>query len=373
MDSVLIPSYPTLNIFFENYSIVCKKASLDYLSQIEKLLFGYTLEVGQTRSEVISEIGKVKVIHYIPLKRRTSSVPILIITPLLSKPYILDLHPGLSFIEYLVKYGLDVYLIDFGAPDENDRSLGFEDYIYSHISSAVESVLKESSSDSLSLLGYCLGGVFTLLYATLVDNNPAKNIVLVASPVDFSKLGLHYHFWRNVDADQLVNLFGNIPPELIIASFNLIAGIENPLRYLKKPMDLLKNITKREYVKKELLINRWLIESQPFPARAFKQFINEFFCRNALIKRNLRIGGKLAGLSEIRCPILILSHKADVVSPPDSAKVLLEFVSSQDKEFIKISGGNTGHIDIIIGDEGPKLTWPRIASWLKSRSNLNKR
>jgi len=164
-----------------------------------------------TRSEVIFEIGKFKVIHYIRIKRRPSSVPVLIITPLLSRPYILDLHPGLSFIEYLVEQGLDVYLIDFGVPDDNDKYLGFEDYIFGCLPSAVESVLKESSSDSLSLLGYCLRGVFTLLYATLVDNNPAKNIVLVASPVDFSKLGLHYHFWRNIDADQLANLFENIP------------------------------------------------------------------------------------------------------------------------------------------------------------------
>lgn len=356
------------NLFYENYRTLWKRTALMSLSQIEKLLFGDRLEVGQTPSEVISEIGKVKIIHYIPFKKRIYPIPVLIITPILSKPYILDLYPGLSFIEYLVKQGLDIYLMDFGAPDDNDKSLGLEDYIFNYIPSAVESVLEATSSNSLSLLGYCLGGVFTLLYATLVDNNPIKNIVLVASPVDFSKLGLHYHFWKNVDADQLVNMFGNIPPELIIISFNLIADIKNPSRYLKKSLNFFQGIRNREYMKRELLISKWLIESPPFPAKAFKQLIKEFFYQNSLIKMEFQIRGKLADLSKIKCPILILSHKADVVSPPESAKVLLGVISSQNKKFIEISGGDTGHIDIIIGDEGIKFTWPSIASWLRHNS-----
>jgi len=360
--------YLSPNLFSENQRAFWKRTALMSLSRIEEFLFGHTLKVGQTQSEVISEIGKVKLIHYVPFKKRIYPVPVLIITPLLSKPYILDLYPGLSFVEYLVKQGLDVYLMDFGVPDDNDRDLGFEDYIFGYIPYAVEGVLKATSSNSLSLLGYCLGGVFTLLYVTLTDN-PVKNIVLVASPVDFSKLGLHYHYWRNVDADRLVNTFGNIPPELIIISFNLIAGIKDPFRYLRKPLGFLQDISNKEYVKRKLLINRWLIESPPFPAKAFKQLIIEFFYKNAMIKMDIRMKGKLADLSRIKCPVLILSHTADVVSPPASARVLLDLISSQDTEFLEVSGGDAGHIDIIVGNEGAEFTWPRIASWLKHRSN----
>ncbi len=32
------------------------------------------------------------------------------------KPYILDLVPGNSFVEYLVEQGHDVYLLDWGSP-----------------------------------------------------------------------------------------------------------------------------------------------------------------------------------------------------------------------------------------------------------------
>ncbi|MGB7293352.1 MAG: alpha/beta fold hydrolase [Thermodesulfobacteriota bacterium] len=327
--------------------------------------------VGQTPSEIIFEMEKVKVIHYKPLKRQVSRVPLLVITPILSKPYILDLYPGLSFIEYLVGQGIDVYLMDFGVPDDNDRNLAFEDYVFRYIPSAIEKVLETSSSKTVSLLGYCLGGVFTLLYVTFNDSKPIKNIVLIASPVDFSKLDLHYYYWRNIDVDRLVDTFGNIPPELIIFSFNVIAGIKNPYRYLKKSKSFLQNIKDREYMKRELLINRWLIESIPFPAKAFKQLIRKFFYENALFKKRLRMGGKSADLSRIKCPILILSHSADVVAPPESARGLLQIISSHDKEIVEVSGGDAGHIDIIIGTEGREVIWRKTASWLKDRSNQN--
>jgi polyhydroxyalkanoate synthase len=312
---------------------------------------------------------KVKLIHYKSPKRRVSRIPLLIITPILSKPYILDLYPGFSFVEYLVNEGIDVYLMDFGIPDDKDTSLGFEDYVFGYMPSAVERVLETSSSKALSLLGYCLGGVFTLLYATLNDGKPIKNIVLIASPVDFSKLDLHYYYWRNIDVDLLVDTFGNIPPELIIFSFNVIAGIKNPFRYLNKSTRFLQNIKDREYIKRELLIDRWLIESVPFPAKAFKQLIRKFFYENALVKKRLIMGGKSADLSRVKSPILILSHSSDMVAPPESARVLLQLISSQDKEIIEVSGGDAGHIDIVIGAEGPEVVWPKTASWLKDRSN----
>lgn len=361
--------YPCLKTFYKNFRLFGKKAFLEYLSGVEKILFNHKLIVGQTPSEIIFEMEKVKVIHYKPVKRRVSGVPLLVITPILSKPYILDLYPGFSFVEYLVNEGIDIFLLDFGIPDDNDTNLGFEDYIFRYIPSAVERVLKTSSSQALSLLGYCLGGIFTLLYATFNESRPIKNIVLLASPVDFSKLDLHYYYWRNIDVDRLVDTFGNIPPELVLFSFNVIAGIKNPFRYLNKSKKFLQNIKDRQYIKRELLIDRWLIESIPFPAKAFKQLIRKFFFENALVEKRLRMGGKSADLSRMESPILILSHSSDVVAPPKSARGLLRLISSQDKEMLEVSGGEAGHIDIVVGAEGPGVVWPKTALWLKDRSD----
>jgi polyhydroxyalkanoate synthase len=363
-----MPLPPPFNYIFDHQRLIAKRASLLYLSMLERLIFGEELKVGQTESQTICETGKARVIRYEPRKRHPEPTPVLIITPILSKPYILDLYPGLSLVEYLVEEGLDVYLIDFGEPDLGDMDMSFEDYVFHIIPESVEAVLRTSQAAKLSLIGYCFGGVFTLLYEMYARKNNVSSIVLVATPVDFSKMGLHYHYWRSVNEEVLVNTFGNIPPELIINSFHIIAWMEDPLRYVRRLGHLLKNLKDKDYLKKELLITRWLIESPPFPAGVFRQLIRELFRKNSLVTGTVRLDGREATLSSIKCPVFVVSHTSDVVSPPESARALLDLIGSKHKELLEVSGGGAGHIDVIVGSEGQEITWPRIASWLKSKT-----
>lgn len=368
MDSYCTAPLSPLSYIFDHQRLIAKRASLLYLSSLERLLFGEELKVGQTKSQTISEMGKARVIRYEPRKRHIDTVPVLIITPILSKPYILDLCPGLSFVEYLVEEGLDVYLIDFGEPDLDDMDMALEDYVFHIIPEAVDAVLSTSQATKLSLVGYCFGGVFTLLYEMYMQKKNVSSIVLVATPVDFSKMGLHYHYWKNVNEEALVSIFGNIPPELIINSFHIIAWIEDPLRYTRRLGHLLKNLQAKDYLKRELLITRWLIESPPFPAGVFKQLIRDLFRKNCLVTGAVKLDGREATLSSIKCPVFVISHTSDVVSPPESARALLDLIGSKHKELLEVSGSGAGHIDIIVGSEGPEITWPRVASWLKSKT-----
>ena len=48
-------------------------------------------------------------------------MPLLLIYSLIKRPFILDLQPGRSVVEYLVKQGFDVYLIDWIPPRSDDK------------------------------------------------------------------------------------------------------------------------------------------------------------------------------------------------------------------------------------------------------------
>jgi len=353
---------------YENYKTLGKRAALMTLSEMERLFCGSVTKVSQTPSRVISQKGKIKVAYYPSAKDKTHTIPIFIITPLLANPFILDLCPGLSFIEYLVNQGFNVYIIDYGVPDDYDKHQGFEDYLLDYIPFAVKKVQEASGSRLIHLIGYCLGGVFALLYPALIESAPLKSMVLIATPVDFSKLGLLRSYWRNIDVDTLVETIGNIPAELILTGFNLAASIENPRRYFMRVMGSWIKIMDKNYIRKELLINRWLIESPPFPGKAFQQFIKDLLYENKLVKNKLKINGKLADLTNIGCPLLLLSHRGDIVAPPESSRALLDLASSKDVEFVEVKGGDRGHINIMVGAEGPQFTWPKVSSWLKKRS-----
>jgi len=324
------------------------------------------LQAGVTSAELIAQRGKVLLLHYALPRPTRYPHPVLIVTPLLVRPYILDLSPGLSFIDYLTKQSLDVFLIDFGSPDRSDRTRRFEDYLYD-LDLALEDVLSLSGSQSATLLGYCLGGLFAVLYAA---SNPKKvrNLITLATPFDFSKAGPLYQWLQGFDVDRFVDAVGNVPGEWIRDQIRLFASATWPERNLRIWLDLLLHLWDREYVRRQELLNRWLNDLLPFPGEAYRQFIKEFVQANKLLKRELSIAGRLIDPSLIACPVLVLAHTEDVLAPPESAKALVELVTSQDREFFEVSGGNVGHIDIVVGSEGPTITWPKVSSWLKARS-----
>src|ERR1700720_2884322 len=80
--------------------------------------FGATMDdpPPATRSRVIYESGLVRLRHYEARGENQKRVPLLLIYSLIKRPFILDLQPGRSVIEYLVKQGFDVYLIDWIPP-----------------------------------------------------------------------------------------------------------------------------------------------------------------------------------------------------------------------------------------------------------------
>jgi len=50
--------------------------------------------------------------------RREHAVPVLLVFALINRPDVFDLRPGHSFVEHLLEEGFDVYLLDWGVPDE---------------------------------------------------------------------------------------------------------------------------------------------------------------------------------------------------------------------------------------------------------------
>ena len=54
--------------------------------------------------------------HYRPMADEIYRVPILIVMATTNRGYILDMVPGQSFIEFLLKRGYDVYMLDWTAP-----------------------------------------------------------------------------------------------------------------------------------------------------------------------------------------------------------------------------------------------------------------
>ena len=143
--------------------------------------------VGQTPRDAVWSNGKAVLYRY-RSENPTVRPPLLLVMSLVSRSFILDLQPGNSFIERLVAEGFDVFLLDWGVPDEEEANNTLETYCDELLPQAVAKVNQMGGENGVTVFGYCYGGLLSLLYAAGDPDDPVRNLVVMATPVDFAKM-----------------------------------------------------------------------------------------------------------------------------------------------------------------------------------------
>ncbi len=144
-------------------------------------------KVGRTPKDVVWRRHKSELWRYRSDTRRYRP-PLVIVHSLVSRSYVLDLYPGNSAVEHFLREGLDVFLLDWGVPDETDAGNTLEYYVDDGIPEAVAAACETAGTDDVNLLGYCFGGVLSLLSAARHPELPIRNLAAMATPVDFSQM-----------------------------------------------------------------------------------------------------------------------------------------------------------------------------------------
>ena len=327
---------------------------------------GARAETGQTPRTTVWTKNKAKLYRYEPGKPKKHAVPILMVYALINKPYILDLMPGNSLIEYLVGEGFDVYLLDWGVPGDEDAEMAFEDYVLDYIRPATKRVLWTSGAEGYTLFGYCMGGTMSAIYAALFPGKPLENLVLLTTPVDFTpeELGLLGLWTREeyLDPDLLVESLGNIPDHFIDASMQMLKPVQN---YVGTYAGMWERIFEGKPMEGWLAMNKWVNDGTPFPGAAFRQWIRDFYRDNKLAKGELEMRGRRVDLADITCPVLNIAGEQDHICPIPQARDTTDLVSSEDAEFLVL---DAGHVGLMAGRGARDDLWPKLGAWLSERS-----
>jgi polyhydroxyalkanoate synthase len=290
-------------------------------------------------------------------------VPLVLLMSLVSKAYILDLTPGQSLVEFLLKRGFDVYMIDWGVPRPEDKHLKLEDYVLDFIPDCIERIQEDSGEREVSVAGYCMGGQLGVMYAALHPGGPLKNLACFAAPVntDGMKLMKQWSDPRYFDVDRIVDTMGNVPPEMMYQSFEML----RPAQRIAGQIRLWDNMWNDEFVKSYRMFDRWAADQVPFPGECFRQTTKELMWHNKLYKNELVLGGRRVDLKNIKVPFLSVLAEHDHIVPYEAARELVELVGSEDKKELVLKGG---HVSLVAGGNAIYRLWPQLESWLSERS-----
>src|SRR5437773_10758234 len=87
-----------------------------YKADMQIIFDGARVETGQTPKEIIWTKNKAKLYHYEPSIEKRFPVPILLVYALINRLYVLVLISGNILLEHLVRYGLHVFMLEWGLP-----------------------------------------------------------------------------------------------------------------------------------------------------------------------------------------------------------------------------------------------------------------
>jgi polyhydroxyalkanoate synthase len=319
--------------------------------------------LGSTPKDILKVRGTMNLYHYRPLADEIYRVPILIVMATTNRGYIFDMLPGQSFIEFLLKRGYDVYMLDWTPPRPEERSLRLEDYVLDFIPDCIRCMQQDSGESDVSVIGYCFGGVLSLLYGSIFPDGPMKNLVCFTTPIDFRELKLFANLAdrRYFDIDHLVDSVGNMPPEMISSSFDML----RPSAKVMGQVQLWEKIWDDEYVKSYRMFDRWATDILPLAGEYVRATTKDLFWDNKLFNDTMSVGGRPANISKIKVPVLHAIAEHDHIVPYDAAKYLIAKVGSTDKEEVVLKGG---HVSLIAGPNAVKRLWPKVDAWLGGKS-----
>lgn len=319
--------------------------------------------VGLTPKETIYKRGTLSLYHYHPLTVEIYRVPILIVMATTNKAYVLDMAPGQSFIEFLLKSGYDVFVMDWDAPRPEEKNLKLESYTQQFIPDCIERIAAETGEPDVTVIGYCMGGVLSVIYAATHADGPMKNLICFTTPINWAEMGL-FSVWsdkKHFDVDRLVDMVGNVPPDLIMTSFDML----RPGTKAASRVQLWDNMWNDEFVASFRKFDRWANETLPLAGEYFRQTTKELLWGNKLYKGDLKVGGKSANIGNIKAPLLHVVAEHDHIIPRAASEPLVELAGSEDKQQLVLKGG---HISLVAGPNAVRRLWPQIDTWLSERS-----
>jgi polyhydroxyalkanoate synthase len=339
-----------------------------YIEGVRAIIDSYNIPVGLTPRKKIWQLNKTKLYYYESIKPPAERypIPLLLVYALINRPFIFDLAPGRSFIEYMLEEGFDVYLLDWGEPGTEDKNLLFDEYVTEYLSRAVRKMLRFSGADEFSMLGYCIGATLAVVYAAIYPEMPLRNLILLTAPIDFSNqpegsMAVWLEEGR-VDIDEIVDTMGNVPGEMIALWAKLLKPLEN---FLGSYVTLFKQMGNPTAVRGWQSINRWVEDVIPLSGGAFRQFVVEYLRGNELIRGQHEINGEVVKLSNIEAALLNIVAQFDHLVSQSQSESIMEMVSSEDKEIRVIP---STHVGIMASRRAKYKLWPELVDWLGTRS-----
>lgn len=367
------------SIFDRNRTLEQRRQAVSNLYDF--LVKGGIADMTRMPSEVI-DTGRTRTLHrYLPAdggggQQRSDpetdtarDVPVLLVPPLASQAACFDLRRGCSLAEHLVTSGRPTYLVDYGDIAFADKDLGLEHWVSGVIPESVKKASEDRGGQEVHLVGWCMGGLLSILTAAAYPDLPIKSVAMVASPFDNSKnpMAAPLQMIGKVTGGRILGttfrVFGGIPAQIVGPVFK---ATSLPT-YIKKPVKLFQHRDNREFLAQVEAVDGIMNSMLAYPGRATLQVYQRLFHGNELASGKIQGPTKLVDLADVRVPVMNVAGRTDVLVPVGTAHHVGELLPNSPEVRLETAPG--GHLGVLTGAKAPETTWTYIDDFLDAHAN----
>lgn len=333
---------------------------------------GHIANDSHTEFSVDRESAIYRLRHYKSLANKTAendAQPILFVPPLMVAIEIYDISPEQSAVYHLQNRNIDVWAVDFGAP-ENEPG-GIMRTVGDHVLAVVDAItyIYKTTKKLVHVAGYSQGGMFVYEAVAYLKSKGVASLITFGSPVN---VRLAVSPWVQiflVDAwiraiYRLIKLplkyIPFLPGWITSAGFRLFslrkefAQVVEFVRILHDRELLARREPRRAFIRGDGFV--------AWPGPAFRDFVRDIIVHNRLAKGHIRIGEKEIDLADITAPILCFVGRRDEMVKAPGAHSIATAAVNANCYTLEVSAG---HFGLVVGQVAVKKTWPSTANWIK--------
>ena len=336
-----------------------------------KVFYGGLADLRPMPRTLIDDGTLREVYHYRPAATaQETGDPVLLVTPLAAPSLCFDLRRGCSLVEHLVHAGRPTYLVEYGEVQFRDRNLGMEHWIDEVVPAAIREVSAHAGNRPVHVVGWSLGGIFSLLTAADSPDLPIASVTAVGSPFDVKQVPLVAPLRPLLNVTQGRGLItrtyqalGGAPKPLVRWAFQL-ASVQ---KMVTKPAALALNLDDRDFLAQIEAVDRFMDNMIAYPGRTFGQLYHRFVKGNALVGGSIELDGRVIDVANITAPVLVFGGATDGIAPIPAVQAVVPLLTGSPEARFEIVPG--GHLGMLTGRAARDTTWRVLDEWVDQWSS----
>jgi polyhydroxyalkanoate synthase len=361
---------------------------------VDTSAFAVGENLAATPGSVVWRTEVLELIQYTPQTSTVREVPLLLVPPTINKYYAIDLAPGRSWIEHMVRSGQQVFTLSWRNPDARHAHWGMDTYVQA-ILDALDAIARIARTERVVLAGICSGGILASVTAAhLGDTGRLAGLGLAVSVLDHRQAGMPAALtdrYLAAAATALSRRRGYLDGRILGEVFAWL-----------RPGDLVWNYWVNNYllgrVPPAFDVLYWNADTTRMSARLHADFVDLAIHNRLAQPGGATVLGKPVDLRQLTVDSYVVAGVADHITPWQSCFRTLSMLGGETRFVLSTSG----HIAALVNPPGnPKATyqinpqatrnpadpqewlagavtesgswWPDFVGWLRERTGDERR